>query len=34
MTSEGAKKREEKNLETYRRSHGGHSPEYNQDDDG
>ena len=34
MTPEGAKKQEEKNLETYRRSHGGSNPKYNQDDDG
>lgn len=34
MTKEGAKKQESKNLETYRRSHGGRNPKYNKDDDG
>ena len=34
MTSDGAKKQEEKNLETYRHGHGGHNPKHNQDDDG
>lgn len=34
MTREGAKKKEEKNLETYRRGHGGRNPKYNRDDDG
>ena len=34
MTVGSAKKREENNLETYRRGHGGRNPKYNQDDDG
>ena len=34
MTPKGAKAREADNLERYRRSHGGHNPKYNEDDDG
>ena len=34
MTPEGAQEREKRNLETYRRGHGGRNPKYNQDDDG
>ena len=34
MTPEGSQDREMKNLETYRRGHGGRNPRYNQDDDG
>ena len=34
MTPEGAREREGRNLETYRRGHGGSNPKYNQDDDG
>ena len=34
MTQDGAKKKEVDNLETYRRSHSGKNPKYNQDSDG
>lgn len=34
MTEEGARRREEENLERYRRSHGGRNPLYNETDDG
>lgn len=34
MTSDGAKKQEDKNLDTYRHGHGGRNPKHNQDDDG
>ena len=34
MTPQSAKNREADNLERYRRSHRGHNPKYNQDDDG
>ena len=34
MTRDGAKEREAKNLEAYRRSHGGRNPRYNKDKDG
>ena len=34
MTEEGARAREAKSLETYRRNHGGRNPKYNLDPDG
>jgi len=34
MTEEGAKKKEEKLLKTFRQSHGGRNPRYNKDSDG
>lgn len=34
MTEEGAKEKESKQLETYRKSHGGKNPKYNKDSDG
>lgn len=34
MTAEGAQKKEEKNLETFRSRHGGNNPRYNKDKDG
>ena len=34
MTKEGAQRKEGKDLETYRRGHGGSNPRYNKDDDG
>lgn len=34
MTDEGAKKKEEKSLETYRKGHGGKNPKYNKTDTG
>ena len=34
MTDEGAKKKEEKALETFRKSHGGKNPKYNKTDTG
>ena len=34
MTEEGAKKKEAKSLETYRKGHGGRNPLYNKDDEG
>ncbi len=34
MTSEGAKKKEAQQLDTYRRNHGGKNPKYNKDSDG
>lgn len=34
MTEQGARQREEVNLERYRRSHGGRNPLYNETDDG
>ena len=34
MTRGDAKEKEVKNLETYRRNHGGRNPPYNEDKDG
>ena len=34
MSAEGAKQKEQQNLETYRRNHGGKNPKYNRDQDG
>ena len=34
MTGDGAKKKEEKNLQQYRSTHRGRNPAYNKDDDG
>lgn len=34
MTPKGAKEKETKDLERYRRGHGGKSPKYNKDPDG
>ena len=34
MTEQGAKKKEERELATYRGSHGGKNPIYNKDSDG
>ena len=34
MTRDGAERREEENLERYRRGHGGRNPFYNETDDG
>lgn len=34
MTDEGAKKKEERSLETYRKGHGGENPKYNKTDTG
>ncbi len=34
MTADGAKKKESKSLETYRKSHKGKNPKYNKDSDG
>lgn len=34
MTEEGAKKKEARDLQTYRRGHGGKNPKYNKDSDG
>ena len=34
MTQDGAKRREAKNLNIYRRGHVGQNPPYNADDDG
>lgn len=34
MTRDGAKEREAKDLEAYRRGHGGRNPPYNEDNDG
>ena len=34
MTEDGAKKKEAKELETYRKNHKGKNPKYNKDSDG
>ena len=34
MTEEGAKKKEQKELQTYRNTHQGKNPKYNKDSDG
>ena len=34
MTKDGAKKKEEEALETFRKNHGGRNPKYNKDSDG
>lgn len=34
MTRDGAKKKESKDLETYRKNHRGKNPRYNKDSDG
>ena len=34
MTEEGARKKEQKELQTYRKTHQGKNPKYNKDSDG
>lgn len=34
MTEEGAKKKEQERLETYRKGHGNKNPKFNKDSDG
>ena len=34
MTEEGARKKEQKELQSYRKTHQGKNPKYNKDSDG